>query len=145
MGVVILGYGLYFNEDKIIKLALVTFIVMALITIPIYLSGEEAEETMEQIVKSSEPYIEEHEEHAEMAIWLMGLLGFYALFNYYMVANKSKLAKTFTFVTLLISITTFGLFAQLGNLGGQIRHTEIRSDNTNLPADDKEELDDEDE
>jgi len=30
---------------------------------------------------------------------------------------------------LIISLATFGLFAKVGNLGGQIRHTEIRSNN----------------
>jgi len=140
IGAIILAYGLYAKEDKIIKLVLVTFIVMALMTIPVYRSGEGAEDTIEQLDANSETFVEAHEELAEMAIWLMGLLGCYALFNLYMVTNKSKLSKTITVATLLLSVATFSMFAQVGNLGGQIRHTEIRSDNINSQIENQDKM-----
>ena len=33
-------------------------------------------------------------------------------------------------MTLIVSLGTFALFAKVGNLGGQIRHSEIRTNTT---------------
>ncbi|MBT6686200.1 MAG: hypothetical protein HOB05_07740 [Bacteroidetes bacterium] len=131
IGIGILAYGQFSKNDEIKKVALVTFVLMAILTIPVFLTGEEAEETVEHIAGISEQLIENHEELAEKAIWLMGLLGALSLISFYMINKKLSLAKTITLITLVVSLATFGLFAQVGNLGGQIRHSEIRTENDN--------------
>lgn len=50
------------------------------------------------------------------------------LINLFAIFKKLSFVKAITLVTLIASIVTFGLFAQVGNLGGQIRHSEIRTD-----------------
>ncbi len=127
IGVSVLAYGQYANNEPIKKVALVIFILMALMTIPVFLTGEEAEETVEHLSGISENLIEEHEELAEKAIWLMGLLGAFSLISFYAIIKKMSFAKTTTIVTLVLSLATAGLFAVVGNLGGQIRHSEIRT------------------
>ncbi len=131
IGTGILAYGQFSKNDSAIKIALATFVSMAILTIPVFLTGEPAEETVENIAGISENIIEEHEELAEKAIWLMGLLGVLSLLSFYAIVKKSSFAKTLAFTTLVVSLATFGLFAKVGNLGGQIRHSEIR---TNSPA-----------
>ena len=131
IGVGVLAYGQYANSDSIKKVALVIFILMALLTIPVFLTGEEAEETVEHLSGVSENLIEEHEELAEKAIWLMGLLGAFSLISFYAITKKMSFTKTTTIVTLVLSLTTAGLFAVVGNSGGQIRHSEIRTNTTN--------------
>lgn len=128
IGIAILVYGLFSKNLEIQKVALVTFVLMSIVTIPVFLTGGEAEETVEHIAGVSEQIIEDHEELAEKAIWLMGLLGVLSLIGFYAMVKKRSFAKTVTIITLVISLGTFGIFAQVGNLGGQIRHTEIRSD-----------------
>tara|TARA_R110000868_G_scaffold360484_2_gene622524 strand:- start:20127 stop:20636 length:510 start_codon:yes stop_codon:yes gene_type:complete len=128
IGIGILAYGQIFKNPEIQKVALVTFILMALLTIPVFLTGEEAGETVENIPGISEQLIENHEELAEKAIWLMGLLGILSIVSLFAIFKKLSFAKAITLVTLIASIVTFGLFAQVGNLGGQIRHSEIRTD-----------------
>ena len=132
----ILAYGLYSNNTTVKKVALVTFIFMAILTIPVFLSGEEAEETVEHIAGISEHLIEEHEELAEKAIWLMGLLGIFSLLSFYALLKKLSFAKVAVILTFVISLATAGLFAKVGNLGGEIRHSEIRNDNSNLQGED---------
>jgi len=132
IGLGILAYGQYSKNDSIKKTALVIFIAMAILTIPIFLTGEPAEESVEHLTGVSENIIEEHEELAEKAIWLMGLLGVFSLINFYAIVKKTSFAKLITLITLIISLATFGLFAKVGNLGGQIRHTEIRVNSTNV-------------
>lgn len=132
IGILILIYGIYSKNESVIKVALGTFVAMALLTIPVFLTGEDAAETVENIPGVLESIIEEHEELAEKAIWLMGLLGVLSLINLYAIFKKVSFSKTITILTLLVSLATFGLFAQVGNLGGQIRHSEIRNTDATL-------------
>lgn len=129
IGVALLAYGQIFKKIEIQKAALLIFVAMALITIPVFLTGEETEETVEHLPGFSEILIDNHEELAEKAIWLMGILGIMSLITYFILLKKLSFAKILLWVTLVISVATFGVFAQLGNLGGQIRHSEIRKEN----------------
>lgn len=132
IGFVLLAYGQIFNKIEVQKVALVTFIIMAVLTIPVFLTGEESEDNVEHLAGFPENLIENHEEFAEKAIWLMGILGGLSLITFYAIVKKFSFAKTITWVTLIVSLATFGVFAQVGNLGGQIRHSEIRNDSDNL-------------
>ena len=132
IGIGILAYGQFAKKDDIKKVALITFMLMAILTIPVFLTGEEAEETVEHIVGVSEHLIENHEELAEKAIWLMGLLGILSLINFFAIFKKLSFAKSISLVTLIVSLGTFGLFAKVGSTGGEIRHSEIRTTNVNI-------------
>ena len=61
------------------KVSFGVFVLAALFTIPVYLTGEGAEEIVETYEESSHDVIHEHEETAEKVIWGMGLLGVLAL------------------------------------------------------------------
>ena len=131
IGIGILIYGQFSNNSTVKKVALVLFVLMAISTIPVFLTGEEAEESVEHLSGISESLIEEHEELAEKAIWLMAVLGISSLISLGALMTDLPFAKTSSTVVLLISIATFGLFAAVGNTGGQIRHSEIRAANGN--------------
>jgi uncharacterized membrane protein len=131
IGIGILAYGHFSKSNEIKKVALVTFVLMAILTIPVFLTGEEAEETVEHIAGVSEELIENHEELAEKAIWLMGFLGVLSLINLLTIIKKLSFAKMISIITLIVSIGTFGLFAKVGSNGGEIRHSEIRTNNVN--------------
>ena len=132
IGVGILAYGQFSNNNSIKKVALVTFLLMSILTIPVFLTGEGAEEAVEHLAGVSENIIEEHEELSEKAIWVMGLLGIFSLLNILLIIKKSIFAKSVSLIVLIISFATVGLFVQVGNLGGQIRHSEIRTNNSQL-------------
>src|SRR5690554_6917075 len=134
LGIAILAYGQIFKKIEILKVALVTFIAMALLTIPVFITGDEAEGVVETLPGFSERLIDNHEELAEKAIWLMGILGVLSLITYYAILKKLSFARIMIWATLVISVVTFGVFAQVGNLGGQIRHSEIRTE-SNLNQD----------
>jgi uncharacterized membrane protein len=135
IGIGILAYGQFFKNLEIQKVALVIFVLMALLTIPVFLTGEESGEAVENMVGISEQLIENHEELAEKAIWLMGLLAVLSLISLFAILKKISFSKALTLITLIVSIVTFGLFAQVGNLGGQIRHSEIRTNSYNNQGD----------
>lgn len=131
IGILTLAYGQFANSDAIKKVALVMFIALAFLTIAVFLTGNEAEETVENLPGVSENLIENHEELAEKALWLMGFLGVLSIINFYVILKKLTYTKTINLITLIVSLGTFAVFAKVGNEGGKIRHTEIRTTNQN--------------
>lgn len=128
IGIAILVYGLIIKNMALQKVAFTIFVAMTLLSIPVYLAGEDTEEAVEHLSGVSEQLINEHEELAETAIWLMGVLGALSIIAAYTLARKLSFAKIIVFTGLILSLVTFGVFAQLANLGGQIRHSEIRGE-----------------
>lgn len=68
---IILAYGHFRREQSVISLALGLIVFLSLATIPVYLSGEPAEETIENLAGVSEELIDAHEEFAEVAFVLL--------------------------------------------------------------------------
>ncbi len=123
----IMAYGYFAQSEDTKKAALLTWVAMAVCAIPVFLTGEPAEEMVEGLPGVSEALIEAHEEAAEQAIWVMEALGLLALIGIFIKFKNTTTARTVMGITFALSLVTFGLMARTGNLGGQIRHTEIRS------------------
>jgi hypothetical protein len=49
-----------------------------------------------------------------------------ALFGLLLLKSASPKARLLAMLALVAAVLSFGLLARAGNLGGQIRHTEIR-------------------
>ncbi len=127
IGVGIMAYGYFTQSDATKKAALWTWVAMAAVAIPVFLTGEPAEESVEGLAGVSEAIIEAHEEAAELAIWVMEALGLLSLVTLFLGFKNEKTKQMLTGVAFAVSLATFGLMAYTGYLGGQIRHTEIRS------------------
>mgnify|MGYP000844721684 CR=1 FL=1 len=92
-----------------------------------YLTGEGAEEAVEGLPGVMESIIEQHEEFAMFALIALLVTGAASIFGIVLGLRKSALASKFSMIVLLLSAISFGLVARTGYLGGQIRHTEIRT------------------
>jgi hypothetical protein len=118
-------WGMVRNNKTVKAVAAVIIMAMTVMAVPVYLTGEPAEERVEHLPGISEPIIEEHEEAAELAIWLMAAAGaasLAALLQQY----RSDSKVPFGMATLL-TLLAFVAMARVGYLGGQIRHTELRA------------------
>jgi uncharacterized membrane protein len=127
IGTGVMAYGYIAKSDVTKKAALWTWVAMALVAIPVFLTGEPAEESVEGLPGVSEALIGAHEEAAELSLWVMEALGLFSLFALFFKFKSDYNAKTVTLLLFLLSLITFGMMARTGYLGGQIRHTEIRS------------------
>ncbi len=127
LGVGVMAYGYITSSEQVKKAALWTWAAMAIVAIPVFLTGEPAEESVEGIASVSESLIEAHEEAAEFAIWLMEALGLLSLATLVIGWGKDTLSRPMVLTATVISLATFGAMARTGYLGGQIRHSEIRS------------------
>lgn len=125
-GFLIMAYAVFKKHNEIKKVAYTMFILSALITVPTYLAGEKSEESVEDLPGVSESIIEEHEDTAKVAASLTYLLGALSLITLFAKLSDKK-KKTMMFSVLALSFITSGVMAQTANLGGQIRHSEIRS------------------
>ena len=125
-GGLILVYGFMKKQDQIKFLSLYFMMIAALFTIPVYLTGEGTEETVERLPGVSEGLIESHEEMAKIGLVIIIITGIAALITL-ILKKKPYLLKRSLILCAFLTFISFGIMAQTAHLGGQIRHSEIRN------------------
>lgn len=120
-----LSYAFVRHSDDAARLSLGLVLLAGLLAVPTYLTGEEAEDVVEDLAGVSHDRIEEHEDAGKMAAIGAGLLGLVALGGL-LGFRRTPVPRTFTLVALVLTLSAAGWIGYTANLGGQIRHTEIR-------------------
>jgi len=133
-GFCLLAYGLLRKSEALEKAGLVTLVVIGLLGVPAYFTGEEAEETVEDLPGVSEHYLEAHEELAEVAFWLVEATTALALITLVLSATQGRNFRLLSALTALLAIGTFGTMVVVGLYGGKIRHSEVRGDAAEQPV-----------
>lgn len=128
-GTILLIIGLLIKNRTLEITGLATILLVAVFTIPVYLSGEEAEHTVEHLAGISEFQLEEHEEHAELSLWLMMVSGVLALLGLVAYRYATHLVRMTRLSTLILTLITFITLIPLANHGGKIVHQELRAEN----------------
>jgi uncharacterized membrane protein len=127
LGLLLLLVAFARKSDELKKVTLGLFVLIALVTIPVYLTGEPAEEMVENIPGISKATIDRHEDAALFSLIAVEVAGIIALAGLLLFRTKKGLGNLLAIVTLAFSVVTGGLMAWTANLGGQVRHTEISS------------------
>jgi hypothetical protein len=135
--------ALYANSDHLKQAALVVFVGIALITIPTYVTGNAAEEAICVGVADnpnacadtglSKTLIEMHEGAAYLSLLFMVITGGFAWLGLWQYRRMLHVARWNTVLILILALVTLGLVSRAANIGGEIRHPEIRV--TQLPTD----------
>lgn len=115
------------------RVALGLLVVFALLTIPVYLTGESAEEVAERLPGVAEAMIDRHEDAAQAALIAVEVLGAAALVGLALFRRR-LLPRAFVLALGALIVVTTALFGWTGYLGGQIRHPEIRTASPAGPA-----------
>ncbi len=126
-GVLLLSVAVLKKSAELKKVSLGVFVVLALISIPAYLTGEPAADGVEHLPGVSKPLIERHEEAAEISFAVAGVAGVVALAGLFFFRRSSDTPRWFVAIAFVLSLVVSGWMAWTANLGGQIRHTEIPS------------------
>lgn len=129
-GILTLIAGFILKNDNVKRTALGLFAVAAVTAIPAYLTGEGAEEVVESMPGVTENLMEAHEDMANMFLWVVGALGLLSLATLVADLKAQKINSMMYVITFAVAIAAMGLAARVGITGGEIRHTEIRSDAT---------------
>jgi len=128
VGVIVIITGFISKSEAVKRTAYLIFTIGALSCLAAMNTGEGAEEIVEEISGISHDYIEEHEESAETFALLSYLLGALSLLGLWASFKKKSFSSILSVVVLLYAMVVIYFGRQAGTSGGEIRHTEIRSD-----------------
>ena len=123
---VLLVVALWKKSEELKRVSLWLLILMAVLSAPAYLSGEPAEEIVKKIPGISHAFIEGHEEAAQWAFGGQLALGLLALLGLLVSRIRQRLPNGFAGALLVLALLVGALMARTANLGGLIRHPEIR-------------------
>jgi len=112
--------GLEWNTQTIVAV-----VVIGAFAVAVYLTGEPAQEAVEKLPGFPERLIDRHEDAALLATILTGTIGALALAAL-VFYRRRPLPRSLTAVALVCALGTAVTMAYTANLGGQIRHAEIR-------------------
>jgi len=113
------------KNQKLEWLSLQMFVVFAVLTIPVYLTGSPASHKMREMPGISQEVIHLHSSAADFAFWAMEGLGAFSLGMLYKFRSSATVPPRLTAYVLALALTTLGLMIWTANLGGKIRHPEI--------------------
>jgi hypothetical protein len=114
IGILLLAYALVRKSEEIKTVSLGLFVLIALITIPVFLTGEGAEDVVKHIPGVTETYIGRHEESAELTLILIEVLGFLALTGLVLFKFRGAIPKIVVILVLVMSLiaaTAAGIIA----------------------------------
>ena len=122
----ILLISIFIKSDIAKRIGYLILVLGGLFTIPTFLSGEGAEEIVEQIGRSHD-LIHEHEELAETFAYLNYLVALLAAFALGLTGKRHNGKNTPFMIVLTLSIIVAGFALCTGESGGEISHPEIHS------------------
>lgn len=123
---VLLGAGVLKHSLDLTRAGLIAVLAAGLLCLPAQLTGEGAAAIAQNLPRVSRALISNHAEAAELGFWVLECAAALALFGLLLLKNESPKARLLSLLALTAAVLSFGLLARAGNLGGQIRHTEIR-------------------
>jgi uncharacterized membrane protein len=125
-GGLLLAFALLRRSNELVKAAFVIFTVLGGLAVIVFLTGGPTEEIVEKLPGFSESIAERHEDIALIATIMMAAFGALTLLALWMYRRR-VLPRGVVVTALVIAIGVNGVMGYTANLGGQIRHTEIRS------------------
>jgi uncharacterized membrane protein len=128
----IVGLGLYVvailgKSDHLKSASLVIFFGIALLSIPTFVSGTAAGLALSKNSDVSKTMVDAHETAAFEALGVMELTGALAWLGLWQRRRLSHFPQGTLAAVLLAGLVTFGLMARAADIGGEIRHSEIRA------------------
>ncbi len=121
---ILCGLALLRRQQGLARAGLLVAVLTATVGVVVYLTGEPAEELVEDLPGVSEAVLETHEEIALVATVVLGAFGVLALGG--LIAFRHGVTMGFTRALLAASFVPLAAMAYTAYLGGQVRHSEIR-------------------
>ena len=130
VGIPLLGllfaFALARRSDETAKAAMSLLFLIGVAAVVVYFTGESAEEAIEDVPGFSEAIVERHETAAKIAAIVTATLGGLALIALAWMRRR-RFPQQMIATALVACIAASGWLAYTANLGGQVRHTEIRA------------------
>lgn len=131
-GLGILIAGLVFKNKYIINTAYVLFIVAAVFAFASMSTGEGAEEMVEDLPSVGKQVIHEHEEMAEKLAIILYFLAAISITGLILNFKTHSKAKWVSYLAMIGGVIAVFFAKETGTTGGEVRHTEIRTDSSGI-------------
>lgn len=138
LGTLLLLIGVARQSRGVQQTGLAVLVVSGLAAAGTYLTGDGAEEMVENRL-GGESLVEPHEEAAIIALALAGITALIAILSLIAGRTGRPLPRMLVTLALVFGLASSGTFAWVANLGGQIGHPEIRSGAVQGQAGEREE------
>ena len=125
LGLLILGYARRNEHLKHVGLELL--FVIAVLTLPVYVSGVAAHRELREVKEVSDDAIRLHQDAALIGFTVMELAGFAAWVALWQWRRRGAAARGLVPVAMALLIVSLAVMGGAANLGGEIRHPEIRA------------------
>ncbi|MEP7355543.1 MAG: hypothetical protein ABI824_20120 [Acidobacteriota bacterium] len=113
------------NELK--RVSLIVFVMISLIAVPTFASGNAAQEMIAKLPGISQALVDAHNSAAIPALIVMEFTGIFAWLGLWRFRRDGIFPSTNLTIVLLLAVVTFVLMAQTASIGGEITHPEIRA------------------
>ena len=124
-GLPLLAWALYRHSVELVRLALATFVAIAVASVIVYVTGEPAEHVVEQLPGVAESSVEAHEAAAMVSLGLSTALGVLGLFGLWRLRAAVRVPRWLAVGAFAGALTVALSMVWTANLGGLIRHQEI--------------------
>lgn len=114
------------KNDVLTKTAYYLLFFAGVFAVPVFFTGEGAEEIVEHLPGVSENIIEKHEDLGKVAFGSIGVTAIVSLTGI-LLYTKSELRRFIKSLVLFLALASSGIMMVTAHLGGQVRHTEMRS------------------
>jgi uncharacterized membrane protein len=118
------------KREDLTKASLGIFLIIAILTLPVYMSGKSAEKVVKDQEGVSAVAIEAHQDAAFFAFIMMQLTGAASWLALWQYRRTAKPGRGVLPAVLVLSLITVGVMTRAADMGGEIRHSEIVSDPT---------------
>jgi uncharacterized membrane protein len=125
VGLGLLLLALVRRNDHLVHSSLEVLFVVALVTLPVYLTGVAAEEALEGMAGVVPEAIDAHEAAALWGFMGMQVTGLVAWLGLWQSRRNSRASRSTVASVLLLAILTTAMMARAATIGGEIRHPEI--------------------
>jgi len=124
MATLFLIYALWQKNNPLKRFSLLVLIATAATAVPVYLTGEPAENIVKHFPGVSMDLIEAHEDSAEFSLIVTLVCGALAITTL-LFQKRVVVAKLLTKATIFAALIAVVSLGYTANLGGKIRHPEI--------------------
>jgi uncharacterized membrane protein len=137
IGLIILLVGILMKNEIVKRVAYLLFAFSAITGFLSMVTGDKAEEIVENLPNVTHDLIENHEHLAEKFVLFLYATGILGLISFFASVMKNRIASFMGVLTLILALITAFLSKEVGTSGGEIQHVEIRTttSGTNLELD----------
>jgi ABC-type uncharacterized transport system permease subunit len=115
------------RHDALARAALEVLVAVAIVTLPAYTTGSAAHLALRDELDASDLAIRVHQDAALTAFAVLELAGFLAWIALWQSRRLGRVRAAAIATTTLVLVAALALMARAANLGGEIRHPEIRA------------------